>query len=103
MHNYDSMKQKYAKKVSQTIDSPIMIFDYFELGEIMTALLCLMLFGIVFYSWKMMFLSFGLVLGVGPIIRRKNKKGIFFHWPYRYLRMSLPGLLNPKGSKRFSD
>lgn len=103
MHNYDAMKQKYARKVSQTIDSPIMVFDYFELGEVMTALLCLLLFGIIVYSWKLMFVSLVLVLGAGPVIRRRNKKGIFFHWPYRHLRMNLPGIINPSGPKRYSD
>lgn len=103
MHNYDSMKQKYAKRVSQTIDSPIMVFDYFELSEMMVALLCLLLFGIIFYSWKLMFLSLFLVLGVGPVMRRRNKKGFFFHWPYRNLGMRLPGMINPKKTQYFSD
>jgi hypothetical protein len=103
MHNYDSMKMNHAKKVSQTIDSPIMVFDYFELGEIITALGCLMLFGIIIYSWTMMFISMGLVLGLGPVIRKRNKKGIFFHWPYRHMRMQLPGLINPVTSKKYSD
>jgi hypothetical protein len=97
------MKHTYSKKVCQTIDSPIMVFDYFELGEVMVALLCLMLFGIVFYSWRLMFLSLFVVLGLGPVARRRNKKGIFFHWPYRHLGMTLPGLMNPKKSQKYSD
>ncbi|MBI2603780.1 MAG: hypothetical protein HYW48_12075 [Deltaproteobacteria bacterium] len=103
MHNYDSMKQKHVRKVCQTIDSPITIFDYFELGEMMVALLAMMIFGIVIYSWKLMFLSLFVTLGIGPVIRRRNKAGIFLHLPYRHLRMSLPGLVNPGGHKRFSD
>ena len=103
MHNYDSMKQKYAKRVSQTIDNPILVFDYFELGEVMAALMCMLLFGIILYSWKFMFLSLIFVLGVGPVVRRRNKKGIFFHWPYRHLKMTLPGMVNPKGPKKYSD
>ena len=103
MHNYESMKINHAKKVSQTVDTPIMVFDYFELGEIMTALVCLMFFGIVIYSWTLMFASLALVLGVGPIVRKRNHKGIFFHWPYRHLRMGLPGMINPVSSKKYSD
>ena len=39
-------------------------------------------------------------LGLGPIIRRRNERGVFFHWPYRNLKMSLPGLINPKGKTK---
>ncbi len=103
MHQYDSLKQKHSTRVSQTIDSPIMVFDYFELGEVFTGLLALLIFGIVIYSWELMFLSLFITLGVGPVIRRRNKKGIFFHWPYKHLGMSLPGLVNPRGNKKYSD
>lgn len=103
MHSYESMRQKYGVKVSQTIDSPIMVFDYFELSELFAALLILLIFGVVFYSWGLMILLLGITLGVGPVIRRRNKKGIFFHWPYRHLKMSLPGVINPKGNKKYSD
>ncbi len=103
MHNYDSLRQKHSTKVCQTIDSPIMVFDYFELGEVFAALSAMMLFGIVLYSWKMLFLSSFLILGVGPVVRRSNNKGVFVHWPYRHLRMSLPGLINPHSNKKYSD
>ena len=103
MHNYDSLKQKYSQRVNQTIDTPIMVFDYFELGEVFAALGALLLFGIIIYSWQLMFLSLFVTLGMAPIARRRNKKGIFFHWPYRRLGMRLPGLVNPRGNKKFSD
>ena len=38
MHSYESLKENHGTKVSQTIDSPIMVFDYFELSEIFAAL-----------------------------------------------------------------
>ena len=103
MQSYDSIKQKHSQRVNQTIDTPIMVFDYFELGEVFAALGALLLFGIIIYSWQLMFLSLFVTLGIAPIVRRKNKKGIFFHWPYRHLGMRLPGLVNPRGNKKFSD
>ena len=103
MHSYDSLREKYGTKVSQTIDAPILVFDYFELSEIFAALFILLVFGVVFYSWGLMLILMSITLGFGPVIRRRNEKGIFFHWPYKHLKMSLPGLINPKGEKKFSD
>ena len=103
MYSYESMRKKYGTKVSQTIDSPIMVFDYFEIVELFAALLILLIFGVVFYSWGIMILLLLLTLGLGPVVRRRNKKGIFFHWPYRHLKMSLPGIINPKKNKKYSD
>ncbi len=103
MYNYDSLKENHGNRVSQTIDSPILVFDYFELTEVFAALLVMLVFGIIFYSWGLMLLFLILILGVGPQVRRRNKKGIYFHWPYRKLHMSLPGLINPKGRKKYSD
>lgn len=103
MHSYEGLRERHGCRVSQTIDSPIMVFDYFELSEIFVALLILLIFGVVFYSWGLMFFLLLLFLGVGPIVRRRHEKGIFFHWPYKHLRMSLPGMVNPKGNRKFSD
>lgn len=103
MHSYESLKENHGTKVSQTIDSPIMVFDYFELSEIFVALFILLIFGVVFYSWGLMLFLLALSLGVGPIIRRRHEKGVFFHWPYRHLKMSLPGIINPKGKRKYSD
>ena len=103
MHSYDQIRKKFGTRVSQTIDSPIMIFDYWELGDAFAALLVVLIFGVVFYEWAVMVLLLALVLGVGPMIRRRNEKGIFLHWPYRTLGISLPGLINPQGQKTYSD
>lgn len=103
MYDYDSLKESHGNKVSQTIDSPILVFDYFELTEVFAALLVMLIFGIIFYSWGLMLLFLVLILGVGPQLRRRNKKGIYFHWPYKKFYMTLPGLINPKGRKKYSD
>lgn len=103
MYNYDSLKESHGNKVSQTIDSPILVFDYFELTEVFAALLVMLVFGIIFYSWGLMLLFLVVILGIGPQVRRRNKKGIYFHWPYRKFHMTLPGLINPKGRKKYSD
>lgn len=103
MYSYNSLRENHGSMVSQTIDSPIMIFDYFELSEMFASVFVVLLFGVVFYSWGLMLFILTLILGIGPVIRRRNKKGIYFHWPYRVLGMSLPGLINPHGPKKYSD
>ncbi|MFK7827883.1 MAG: hypothetical protein AB8G05_27290 [Oligoflexales bacterium] len=103
MYNYEGMRKKYSTKVSQTVDAPIMVFDFFMLGEIFAALGALTVFGIAIYSWKLMFLSLFVTLGVIPAIRKRNNQGIFLHYPYRKFGMKLPGMMNPKGNKIYSD
>ena len=103
MYSYESMREKHGSRVSQTIDSHIMVFNYFELTEVFAALMVILVFGVIFYSWGIMVMGLVFILGLGPLVRRRNKKGIFFHWPYRYCKMSLPGIINPKGSKKYSD
>jgi hypothetical protein len=103
MHSYRTLKEVHGSAVSQTIDSPITIFDFWQLSEAFAALLVMLVFGVVFYSWGIMALLLALVLIVGPLIRQKNERGIFLHWPYRYLRVSLPGIINPNRRHKFSD
>lgn len=103
MYSYEAVKREHGSRVSQTIDSPITLFDFWELSEAFAALFVVLVFGVIFYSWGIMFLLLCLVLGVAPVIRSKNSRGIFFHWPYRQLGMQLPGLINPMGKRKFSD
>lgn len=103
MHSYTAMRVAHGRRVSQTIDSPIMIFDYWELSDAFVAIGVVLVFGVLFYEWGWMIGLLAFVLGVGPAIRRRNEKGIFLHWPYRQLGISLPGLVNPKGRRTYSD
>lgn len=103
MHDYASLKREHGNRVSQTIDSPIMIFDYFELSDAFAALAVILIFGVVLYSWGAMTMLLILVLGVAPMVRRRNNKGIFLHWPYRTFGVALPGLVNPGEGRRYSD
>ena len=103
MHSYASMRARHGNPVSQTIDSPIMIFDYWQIGDAFVAIGVVLVFGVVFYEWALMMGLLGIVLVIGPAIRRRNEKGIFLHWPYRKLGVSLPGLLNPQGRRTYSD
>jgi len=103
MYDYETLRESHGTKVSQTIDSPILVFDYFEMTEVFAALLVMLIFGVIFYSWSFMLLFLVLILGIGPQLRRRNKKGIYFHWPYKKFHMSLPALINPKGRKKYSD
>ncbi len=103
MHDYGPLRKSHGVKVSQTIDSPITIFDFWELSDGFAALVIILVFGVIFYSWGTMCALLLLVLGAGPLIRQRNEKGIFLHWPYRWLGVSLPGLINPKGRRIYSD
>lgn len=104
MHHYDKLKRDHGTAVSQTIDAPIMIFDFWELTDALMALLVVLVFGVIFYTWDIMFILLALVLVVGPTIKRKNNKGIYLHYPYRKLKITLPGLINPKGdARKYSD
>ena len=103
MYRYDSLKVKAGRKVCQTIDEPIKVFDYFELSDVFIALGIVLVFGVLFYEWALMSTLLLLFLGIGPVVKRRNKRGIFLHWPYRYFGMSLPGLINPIRKQRYSD
>lgn len=103
MYEYSGLRRDHGTRVSQTIDSPIMIFDYFELTDAFAALAVILVFGVLLYSWGTMTLLLGLVLGLGPMVRKRNNKGIFLHWPYRRFGVALPGLVNPGEDRRYSD
>jgi len=103
MYDYTEIKEKYGRKVSQTIDSPITVFEFWELSDIFIALFIVLIFGVIFYSWWTMFFLLAFFLGLGPFIKKKNNKGIFLHWLYSRLNMSLPALINPKGKQKYSD
>lgn len=103
MHDYSEIKDKLGRKVSQTIDSPITVFEFWELSDVFIALFIILIFGVIFYSWWTMFILLTFFLVIGPIIKRRNNRGVFLHWPYSRLNMSLPSLINPKGKRKFSD
>lgn len=103
MHDYAALRRERGTMVSQTIDTPILIFDYFELGDAFAALAVILVFGVIFYSWGTMCALLFVVLGILPPVRRKNEKGILLHWPYRWLGVSLPGLVNSRGRRVYSD
>ena len=103
MHSYESLRANHGNRVSQTIDSPITILDYWELGDAFAAIAIILAFGVLFYEWALMITLLVLILGIGPAIRQRNEKGIFLHWPYRHLGISLPGLINPQGRRTYSD
>ncbi len=103
MYDYALIKARHGRKVAQSIDSPITVFDFWELSDVFIALFIILIFGVIFYSWWTMFILLLLFLGIGPVIKRRNHKGIFLHWPYSRWNMSLPALMNPKGKKKYSD
>ncbi len=80
-----------------------MVFDHFEISDVFIGLFIILFFGVVLYSWGTMLALLILFLGIGPFIKKRNEKGIYLHWPYKHFGMSLPGLINPKGRKKYSD
>lgn len=107
MYSYHTLKQKHGTRVNQTIDAPILIFDFWELSDAFLCLMIILVFGVLFYSWGLMALLLIVNLGIGPVIKRRNNPGIFFHYPYRKFGIELPGIVNPKcgpqGRKKYSD
>lgn len=103
MHSYAGIKLRHGNRVSQTIDAPIVILDYWQLGDAGAVIIVVLVFGIMLYEWAAMIVLLLVVLVLAPIIRATNERGVFLHWPYRHLGISLPGLINPEGRKIYSD
>ena len=51
MYDYAELKKTHGARISQTLDSPIMFADIWELSEIMWSLAAILIFGIAFYSY----------------------------------------------------
>lgn len=103
MRKLEILKLNHSRSISQTIHSPILVFDYWELTDVFAGLAVIFIFGVLFYSWATMLLLLFIVLGIGPAIKRRYPRGIFMHWPFANLGMSLPGLINSRGKRQFSD
>ncbi len=103
MFDYKELRRTHGSKVSQTLDSPIMFLDIWELSEVMQALASILIFGVVFYSWFFLMLALAWSLVLSPQIKKRHHRGIFFHWPYRKFGMKLPGVFNPGINKTYSD
>lgn len=102
MHSYEGLRRSHGSRVSQTIDAPIMVLDLWTLGDAFSAIGVILVFGVVFYNWVVMLALLVLILGLAPLIRRRSDPGVFLHFPYRVWRMSLPGIINPRGRRTFS-
>ena len=103
MVNYKQLARTHGTQISQTLDSPIMFLDVWELSDVLMALGSILVFGIVFYSWGLMVLALIWCLFIGPKIKAKNNRGVLMHFPYRHLGMGLPGLMNPGKGRLYSD
>jgi len=89
--------------VSQTLDSPITLFDVWELSEIFVALFLILVLGVLFYEWFLLCVLLAVTLIGLPYVRRNFNKGMAFHYPYRRFGMRLSGLVNPGAGRRMSD
>ena len=103
MYSYEKLKKEHGNPVSQTIDGPILFLDKFDLWDVGLALMIITIFGVILYSWWVMLFLLALSLGVMPVVKRNNNRGVFLHWFYRKCGVSLPGLFNPKYRRRVSD
>ena len=103
MHDYGGLKRNFGRPVSQTLDSPIMIFEIWELSEAFVALGLILVLGVLFYEWVALCVLLAATLGGLPYVRKRFNKGMAFHYPYRRFGMHLPGLVNPGRRTRMSD
>ena len=103
MHDYTEMRRKQGYLVNQTLDSPILVFEFWELSEVFVALGLILIFGVLFYEWVLLCVLLILTLVGLPYVRRNFNRGMEFHSLYRRLGMNLPGLVNPKRRTRMSD
>ena len=102
MYDYTEMRKRLGYAVNQTLDSPVMILDFWEISEIFAALICIMVFGVLFYQWFLLCVVLVLTLFGLPYLRRNFNKGMVMHFPYSRFGMKLPGLVNP-GTRQMSD
>ena len=103
MHDYTEMRRSHGYLVNQTLDSPILVFEFWELSEVFVALGLILIFGVVFYQWLLLCLLLVVTLVGLPYLRRNFNRGMEFHYPYRKFGVSLPGLVNPKFRTQMSD
>ena len=103
MYSYEGLKIRNGTRVPQTVDSPIMVFELFEISDVFISIGIVLVCGVLLYAWWTMMLLLVLFLGVGPIMKRKHPKGVFLHYPHRKFGMSLPGIINPGINRRYSD
>jgi len=103
MHDYRGLQREYSIPVSRTVDEPIMILDIWELSDAFLALGSMLFFGIIIDSLTLLFLSLLTTLVIVPAVKKKCRKGVFLHTPYRYIGMTLPGLAQPGTKRNFSD
>ncbi|MBC85748.1 MAG: hypothetical protein CL677_01105 [Bdellovibrionaceae bacterium] len=103
MSKKEILFDQYGIRINRAVASPIRIMNFWDLTDAFLGLLTVLVFGIIFYSFWIMVALLIAFLIIGPLIKTRNNRGIYLHWPYRYLGMSLPGLVNPGNRKRFSD
>ena len=103
MVEYTEMKRKLGRAVNQTLDSPVMVFEFWELSEVFVALGLILIFGVVFYQWALLCFLLAVALIGLPYVRRNFNRGMIFYWPYSRLGMQLPGLANPGRDRPMSD
>ena len=103
MHDYTELRRTHGYLVNQTLDAPILVFEFWELSEIFVALGLILVFGVLFYEWALLCGLLTVTLIGLPYVRRHFNRGMEFHYPYRKFGMNLPGLVNPKRRPRMSD
>lgn len=103
MRDYTEMKRRLGRAVNQTLDSPVMVLEFWELSEVFVALGLILILGAVFYQWLLLCVLLVLALAGLPYIRRNFNRGMIFHWPYSRAGIRLPGLANPGHNRPMSD
>ena len=103
MYDYSEFKIKHGTPVSQTVDEPIIFLNFWEIGDLCLGMIIILIFGTLFYAWWTMITLLIVAVVIVPIVKRNHNRGVFQHWFYKNLGLSLPSLMNPKGRRKFSD
>ncbi len=101
MYRLDANRRSFQKEVCTTLSNPIKVLDYLELKEALIGIGLIFYFGIIFTQPLLLTCLLGLLWGVWPNIRSKYERGVIVQKLYRWLGVSMKGILKPSSSGRY--
>lgn len=100
---YYQLRVAHGRAIAQTLDSPVLVMDYWELTDVYATLIVVIVGGLIMAQWLLTLIMLVTVLGVVPSVRKNNEKGFLYHWPYKQLGIELRGITNPQRRSAYSD
>lgn len=102
MYRLNRNRKSHGEPVCTTLSNPIMILEYLELREALVGIGLIFYFGIIFTNPLILTILIIGLWGVWPTVRSKFERGIIMQKLYRFLGLSIKGLLRPPVSGRFA-